>query len=52
MKRRVRLEMVEMAMDRTVVVVREWVDKSNWECGSSTVRVVVVGSGFAIGSDD
>lgn len=51
MKRRVRLEMVVMAMDRTVVV-REWVDRSNWECGSITVRVVAVDSGFAIGSDD
>lgn len=51
MKRMVRLEIVVMAMDRTVVV-REWVDRSNWECGSITVRVVVVDSGFAIGSDD
>jgi len=51
MKRRVRLEMVVMAMDRTVVV-REWVDRSNWEFGSITVRVVVVDSDFAIGSDD
>lgn len=39
-----------MARDRTVVV-RECVDKSNCECGSITIRVVV-GSVFAIGSND
>ncbi|MCI56502.1 hypothetical protein A2U01_0077753 [Trifolium medium] len=48
------LESVVMARDRTVVV-RECVDRSNCECGSITIRVVVavVGSNFAaIGSND